>query len=503
VPIPTGLQPYRVTTPGPGQPQRDVLPPLTPAPEQEALPRGGAEQELRRHLGVLRRRWLWLAASIVLSLAGAAALTTAMTPQYEARIRLFVAVGQSSDDVGTAYQGGLLSQQRAASYAELVAGHAVAAEVVERLGLVRTPAELQSQITAEAPPNTVLIDVAVVDPRPDLARRIADEAAAVLSRSVHQLEAPTTGTASPIRVRVAEPAHVAPVPVSPDPVLNLGFAATIGLLIGVSAAFLREALDTRVSDPDELPAILGAPSLGLVHHDRDARKRPLILDDDPYTVRSESFRQLRTHLQFVDVDSPPRSLLVTSARAEEGKSTTTCNLAISLAQSGLRVCLVEADLRRPGASRYLGVESGAGLTNVLVGTAALDDVLQPWQGGLLDVLAAGPIPPNPSELLAADAMRRLLRELEGRYDLVLVDSAPVLPVTDSVILSTATSGAVLVVRAGRTARHEVRRAGAQLRSVGSRLYGTVLVDVPSRKARSQGYGYEYRPARGRRGSRRS
>lgn len=469
-------------------------PAVDSSPDQADSGEASAEATLRRHLGVLRRRWLWSTNCLLLSVAAALGVTLLSTPMYEAQIRLFVAVEQGSDDVGNAYQGGLLSQQRVASYAELVTGPAVAAEVIDRLDLARTPQDVMSQIAADVPPNTVLINVTVVDPDPELARRIADEVATVLSRRIADLEAPIVDDASPIRVRVAEPADVAADPVSPDPVRNLALGVAIGLLISISTAFAREALDTTVSTPEELTTAAAAPSLGLVPHDREARRRPLIVDDEPYTARSEAFRQLRTNLQFVDVDSPPRSILITSARAEEGKSSTACNLAISMANAGLKVCLIEADLRRPGASRYLAVEGGAGLTNLLIGTATIEDVVQPWQSGLFDVLAAGPIPPNPSELLAAGAMRRVLRELENRYDLVLVDSAPVLPVTDSVVLSTATSGAILVVRAGRTGREDVKSAVAQLRKVGSRVYGTVLVDVRRSKTSTDGYGYDgYRP----------
>lgn len=467
-PAPGTLPPW----PGESPP---VLIPLRQTEGSARLDTG--DDTFRQHLGALRRRWLWLTNSVLLSLAAALGVTLLSTPEYEAQIRLFVAVGQGQGSVDSAYQGGLLSQQRVTSYAELVAGSAVAAEVVNRLELDRTASELQSQISADVPPNTVLINVAVVDPDPELAGRIATEVADVLSDRVTGLEAPVAGETSPIRVSVAEPAEVEAQPVSPDPIRNLGVALGIGLVVGVATAFARESLDTTVSGVDQLSGVLGVSSLGVIPHDRDARKRPLIVDDDPYTRRSESFRKLRTNLQFIDVDNPPRSILITSSRAGEGKSSSACNLAVSLGASGLRVCLVEADLRRPAASGYLGLQGGAGLTNVLAGTADIDEVIQSWQGGLVDVLAAGPIPPNPSELLATGAMRRIIRELERRYDLVLVDSAPVLPVTDSVLLSTATSGSMIVVRGGRTRVDEVKSAAAQLRAVGTRVYGTVLVDT--------------------------
>jgi capsular exopolysaccharide synthesis family protein len=478
----------------------------TPALDPALAAPDTGEHELRRHLRVLRRRSAWIVLSVVLSIAAAVTVTANLTPSYAAHIRLFVAVQQGSVDVGNAYQGGLLSQQKVASYAELVASPAVTAEVIDRLDLPYTRAELKKRISAEPLPNTVLIDITVTDHSPERARRIADEVALVFATRVQQLEAPAAGGRSLVSVRVPDRAEVASTPVSPTPARNIVVAALLGLCAGVAMAFLRQALETSISSTEQVSAATGASSLGFVHHDREAKRRPLIIDDDPYSLRAESFRQLRTQLQFVDIDAPPRSILITSARAEEGKSTTACNLGISIAQSGIRVCLVEGDLRRPNASRYLGLEGGAGLTSVLVGNASLDEVIQPWQGGLLDVLTAGPTPPNPAELLGSSAMRHLMSELEARYDLVLIDSAPVLPVTDSVVLSTLTSGTILVVRAGRTRQDEVKRAAAQLRGVGGRLYGNVLIGLSRKTTRDQGYandGYGYAPNKGRaRGRRR-
>lgn len=435
---------------------------------------GGGAAEVRRHLEVLRARWLWVYLSVFLTTSVAIAVTTLVTPQYAAQLRLFVSVAQEAGDVGAAYQGGLLSQQRVLSYAELVSSPTVAADIAARLDLPQSPVELQQQITAEALPNTVLIDVTVVDDSPDRARRIADEIGAVFPDHVHRLEAPAEGEESMVRVRVPEAAHVAPDPVSPKPERDLLLALFLGLLAGVGLAFLREALETSVSDPDLLAAASGLPGLAVLHHEHGERERLLVVDD-PASPLAEQFRQLRTQLQFIDIDSPPRSLLVTSARAQEGTSTTACNLAISLAQSGLRVCLVEADLRRPSLGRRLGVDDRLGLTSVLAGQVRLENVTQPWNGALLDVVVAGTVPPNPAELLGSRSMRTTLSRLEERYDLVLLDAPPVLPVTDSVVLSTITSGTLLVVRAGDTTREQVRRAAEQLRGVGARVYGTVLV----------------------------
>jgi non-specific protein-tyrosine kinase len=177
---------------------------------------------------------------------------------------------------------------------------------------------------------------------------------------------------------------------------------------------------------------------------------------------------------------------------KEGKSTTACNLAIAMAQTGVRVCLVEGDLRRPRIADYLGVESAVGMTDVLIGRVPLEDALQSWGGGMLEVLPSGPLPPNPSELLSSRGMDELMRSLEERFDLVLVDAPPLLPVTDGAILSTLTDGAVLCVRARSTRKDQLEQAVGALRAVDAKILGVVLTMVPAKGPDAyQGYGYGY------------
>lgn len=278
-------------------------------------------------------------------------------------------------------------------------------------------------------------------------------------------------------------------PTSPRPTLNLALGLLVGLAVGVGAAVLRETLDTSLKGAEAVQEQLGLPTLGLIGYDAETPKRPLIVHSSPRSTRAEAFRQLRTNLQFVDVDHPPRSIVVTSSLPQEGKSTATCNLAIALGQAGLRVVLVEGDLRRPRIGDYMGVEAAVGLTDVLVGRAELRDVLQPWGSIDLRVLPSGPTPPNPSELLGSHQMQGLLTRLEADADLVLIDAPPLLPVTDAAILATLASGAIMVVRAGKTSRDQARRAVEVLRSVDAHIYGVVMNMVPTKGPGAAAYGY--------------
>jgi capsular exopolysaccharide synthesis family protein len=201
--------------------------------------------------------------------------------------------------------------------------------------------------------------------------------------------------------------------------------------------------------------------------------------EDAQSPRSEAFRQLRTNLQFVDVDRPRKVILVTSSMPGEGKTTTLLNLAIALASAGTRVLVIDADLRRPKASDLLGLDRTVGLTSVLAGRVRPEQVIQPWGGGVFDVLAGGPLPPNPSELLASNHMHVLLAELRERYDTILIDAPPLLPVTDAAAVAPATDGAILICSFKKTTRSQVESAVQALSAVSAPLLGTVFNMVPS------------------------
>jgi capsular exopolysaccharide synthesis family protein len=201
---------------------------------------------------------------------------------------------------------------------------------------------------------------------------------------------------------------------------------------------------------------------------------------------------MRTTLQFVDVDQPPRVIVITSALASEGKTTTACNLAIALAQSSLRVCLVEADMRRPNASTLMGIDGSIGLSNVVAGQIDLADALMPWHRGLLTILPAGTTPPDPTRLLGSKNMAAVLAHLRAEFDFVIIDAPPILPVSDAAVLARSTDGAVLVARYGKTRREQLTSAIADLEAVKARLIGTALTMVPARGQRDlRGHDEDY------------
>jgi capsular exopolysaccharide synthesis family protein len=303
----------------------------------------------------------------------------------------------------------------------------------------------------------------------------------VFTGLVAELERPSTPGAVPsVVVRVVEPATVPSAPSSTGLPVTLALGLLVGLAAGVGLALLRNAMDTSIKTPEQLRQATQAPNLGTIAYDGNIPRRPLTVHEDPQSPRSEAFRQLRTNLQFVDVDNPRKVVIVTSSMPGEGKTTSLCNLAIAMAAVDSRVLVVEADLRRPKVADLLGLERSVGLTNVLAGRALAEQVIQPWAGGKFDVLASGPLPPNPSELLASRQMAMLLSDLRDRYDVVLIDTPPLLPVTDAAAVAPATDGAILVCRFTETTQEQVTRAVGALTAVSATLLGTVLTMVPAR-----------------------
>lgn len=374
-----------------------------------------------------------------------------------------------------------------------------------------TPSTLAEKITATTPPDTVLIDVTVTDPSPTKARDVAQAIADTFPTVVSDLERVTPSSASPVKVTLLREPTANTRAVSPRPLRNIALGVVLGVLLGFGAALLKQLLDTKLRTKEDVEGVTDKIVLGGIPFDADAAKHPLIIQADPLAGRAEAFRSLRTNLQFVDATNHPRIIVVTSSIAGEGKSSTTANLALAMAESGASVCVVEGDLRRPRLLTYLGLEGSVGLTDVLIGRYDLEDVLQPFGAHSLTVLGAGATPPNPSELLGSTAMRTVLDDLRSRFDYVLIDGAPVLPVTDSTVLTRLADGAIIVAGSGIVSKDQFDHALETFETVNGTVLGIVINRIPRQARGAYDYRYEYRPdapktpegRRSRRGRRKS
>ncbi|MBB3083223.1 capsular exopolysaccharide synthesis family protein [Geodermatophilus sabuli] len=429
------------------------------------------------------------ALGLLLGGLAAAAITLMTTAVYTSHTQLFVSTTDSSS-TAEVFQGNQFAEKRIASYAELLTSQELAARVVADLGLDLTPGELVSRIDAAPVSGTVVLDVGVTDPSPEQAQRIARTVADEFVTAVEELETPAGALTSPVKVTVFGAADLPGSPSAPQPVLNLAVGLVIGVGVGAATAVVRARLDRSVKDPDEVADLAGAPIIGVVLRD-DALEDDHRIDPQSSGRSAEAYRHLQTNLQFLDVDTPPRVLMVSSAMPSEGKTTVAVNLALSLADAGKRVALIEADLRRPRVISYLGLVDGAGLTNVLTGQAQVEEVEQPYgKDGALVVVGAGPTAPNPAQLLASGAMRALLEELRAGHDYVILDAPPLLPVADATGLAVLVDGVLLSVRHGNTTKEQVQRTRATLDRVGARTIGAVLNIVPVRDDISSAYGYD-------------
>lgn len=449
--------------------------------------------ELSDYIQVIRRRWRIIVTTFLVTLALAAGFTAVTTPQYSASAELYVSTA-STEGVTDLAQGSTFTQRQVTTYADVATTPYVLDPVIDELALDLRAGQLAQQITVQAPANTALLEIAVTDADPDQALSIAQGVSEQLVLSVEALDQVDPETASPVKATVITPANVGTDPVTPQPLRNLALAAVLGLLLGVGLALLRDLLDTSVRGEADARAIVDAPVLGGITFDKGAAANPTIVVDEPHHSHSEAFRSLRTNLQFVNAGDPPKSIVLTSSMPEEGKTTTTAHLALTLAATGRRVCVVEGDLRRPRLMNYLGMEGGAGLTNVLIGEVGLDEMLQPYADSSLTLLGSGPIPPNPAEILGSDRMRAVMADLEQRFDIVIVDAPPLLPVTDAAVLARVTDGAVVVVGVGIITRDHLARTVERLEKAQGPLLGLILNRVPAKGVDSyDAYSADYGP----------
>lgn len=454
--------------------------------------------DLHDYLRALRKRWVsaLVIALAVTGLAGGASYM--MEPQYTASARMFFAV-QSGTNMSDIAQGSNFTEKQMVSYAQVATSERVLTEVIDDLRLEMEVDDLKEVVSAAVPPNTVILQISATDPDPVRAAAIANSVAEHLADAASDLSPDRADGGESVLASSLDSAKVPTEPSSPKTILNILIGLVIGAVLGSLWALLREALDTKVRDQSGVNAVTKTAIIGTVGNGRRHTEsdNPIFMHSNPLGHRAEAIRRTRTNLQFVDLDGGDNTVVVTSSVPGEGKTTMSLNLAAAFADNGERVLLIDADLRRPSVARYLGLEGAAGLTTVVAGQAELEDVVQPVGSGPegagegnLYVLASGAIPPNPAELLDSRAMERLLAEASGAYDKVVIDSPPLLPVTDAAILSRKMGSTILVAGADRLRKSQLRESLSNLESVGARIVGVLLNKVSNGEAvSSYRYGY--------------
>ena len=449
--------------------------------------------ELIQYWRLIVQNRIVIGASTLIGLVIAAAITFTTTPLYESQAQIFVSTPASTLDISALATGSSFSQQRVKSYAQIINSPKTLEPVIQRLDLKMDAKTLNSMVTASAPLDTVLISLTITDTNPQRAAKIANAVADQFGITVGDLELHGIGIDSPVKVSTVKDAIPADSPASPKKVINLALGLLLGFGLGIGIASLRKLLDNTVKNEDDL---LGTPLLAAIGFDEIADEKPLVTQIGRYAARTEAFRTLRTNLQFLNPDAHPQVIVMTSALPNEGKTTSSINLALSLAQAGAKVILVEADLRRPKVPLYLEMSSmSEGLSDLISGPKKLTPqgikaMLHPYESTGLKVLLSGMIPPNPSELLSSKKFEELIDMLRKQFEYVIIDCPPLLPVTDAAIVSAKADGCVLIVHAGATKKPHFIGSRDAIKAVGSNILGVIINKIPESSLEYE-YGYRY------------
>ncbi|MFE5670502.1 polysaccharide biosynthesis tyrosine autokinase [Agromyces sp. NPDC056523] len=425
--------------------------------------------------------------------------TLLQTPVYVAGSSGYVS-STGVEDLGESTLGDSLARSKVPTYLEIAEWRTVADYAIEELGLKTTPELLVERIEVSNPTNTTFIKVSAQGPSPEEARALAEAWIEGMSAAVDEIERSGSSGSAPVTILPGDEASLPSSPSFPDVQMAVIVGGVLGLGFGIAFAMIRTVSDRRIRAAEDVEQHTGVAVVGTI---------PIVpgLNDetrlvDPTTSGStgkngtfavaEALRALRTNLQFMDVDHPPKTIVVTSPLPGDGKSTVACNLALTLAAAGATVVLVDGDLRRSMVAKTMGLPGGAGLSDVLAGRASLAEVLQrtPKSNNLL-VLAAGSVPPNPSEVLGSERMHTLLADLT-KHATVIIDAPPLLPVTDGAVLTHQADGALVVITLRKTTFDLLDKALDTLRKARGRPLGIVLNRAPLRGADAAAYSYEYR-----------
>lgn len=444
--------------------------------------------ELIDYIRVLRRRWLLVVLAVLVSAGAAVAYSVRQPPVYVAQTNAVVSHDAAKNASTADLTGAAQDALTATTLSQIGGSTPVLQAALQQAGIsIRSgPVSISIVSTPASPFLTVraTADDAVV------ATRLANAVPLVLPDVITRLLEARPGS---FVLRVVDTAGPA-TKTQPRPLRAGGLGLVLGLLLGCGAAGLRESLDRTFGDPDKLENVTRRTVLGAVPQELASETLPSITY--PGSGRSEAYRQVMTNIQFAGPQHSLKAIVVTSATAGEGKTTTSVNLAVAFARTGQTVVIVDADLRRPKVAAAFSLPASAGLTGVLGGLLPLSQAIVRVDDNRVAVLPAGPLPGNPSELLGSSAMQDVMDELSARFDVVIVDSPPVLPVADPLILAVKSTALIVVVRLGSTTRERVKRTLANIDKVNVPLLGIVANGAVARDDAAYGYGYGYYSKRG-------
>ncbi len=424
--------------------------------------------DLRTYLAIIRKYLPLLVIGALVGLLGGYALYASKPKQYAADVTFYVSTPVA--DNTSAQSAGQFATSRMVSYVQLLQSQQLGERVAKASGVSLNGAQVANRITANTTVETVLVTVTVTDSDGQQALKLAQGINKVFGPMVDELDNISRKTPVVAVKTVSEP-HLHSAPVAPKSKTLLLGGLGLGLGLALAFAIFRELLSNSVKSEAELRERAGAPVIGAIAADRRIATSPLLRSEEP-SARAESHRKLRTNLAFLDATGHSRVLAFTAPAAGDGATTVAANTALTFAETGERVLLIDADLREGGASQLFGLD-GPGLSGVLAGTALLEQAVRSTANGGIDVLPAGELPPNPAALLGQPAFVALLEAVRERYDRVVLDTPALLPVADAATVGALSDGMVVVTRDGRTTADQMERTRGALEAVHCRLLGVV------------------------------
>ncbi len=428
--------------------------------------------------GILRKHVITIIITFFVVLGAVIALTAMSSVQYSTTAQLFATYNDSSDGTSNSSEqnsGSSYIMSQIKSYPTLTTTQSVLQPVIDDLGLHVTVAQLKEQINVTNPTNTAFVNISVTDSDPAQAADIANAVAKSLS-SVVENALYASGSHSSVKLSVVQPAVSPSTPSAPKWKLNILLGIAGGLVVGVLAALLKDMLSKHIQDGDEINEYIDAPIIGRIPEEELLNGTKPVVVSEPGSPVAEDYRRIRTNLSFMAPveDTNCRLIVVTSAGASEGKTTTSVNIAAALAENGAKVLLIDADLRHPSVATKLDIDGSAGLTHVLSGQASVKDVVQRYWKPNLHIMPAGPKPPNASALLNSPIMVELLNNAIERYDYVLIDTAPMVVANDAVIFVRRGGSLVMVCRRAQTLKRDLREISEELTTLDLSANGVVF-----------------------------
>lgn len=446
-------------------------------------------------LRIIRKHTISMIVTFVLIFAAVCAYTILTPAKYTATAQVFATYSDTSnvqDNFNNINSASSYISNQIKSYPTLATTESVLQPVIDNLGLTMTVDQLSGELTVTNPSNTAFVNVSVEDHDPKMAASVANAVADSL-KTVVESSLYSSDNKSPVKLSVVQQAQEPVSPSSPKIVLNVAIGIVGGLILGVCVSLLKDLFSTRIEGSRELQEFIDAPIMGRIPDDETLKGEVPVIVSNPSSPIAEEYRRIRTNLSFTTPveGTSSRLIVVTSTGPNEGKTTSSVNIAAALAENGASVLLIDADLRHPSVAKHLGLEGNAGLAHVLSGQASVKDVVQRYWKPNLHIMPAGPKPPNASVLLDSPTMKELLKQALSQYDYVMVDTTPLVVANDATIFGALGNGIILVSGRDVTDKRELRDVAAQLSNLGVSVTGFVFNFAKENKKSKSSYGNYY------------